>query len=134
MPGWFLLELELEGFRGINNEGAPLVLKFKADRVNSISAPNGVGKSSIFDAVSYALTGRIPKLDALPAAESGHSYYLNRFHQGGVGTVKLTLSPDDGSAPVVVTVIRDGAGNRTVSASGGINGDHLLAELNREFV
>ncbi|WP_407114714.1 ATP-binding protein [Bradyrhizobium sp. LMG 9283] len=55
--------------------------------LNSISAPNGVGKTSIFDAVVYAITGRIPKLDELPVAEKGSSYYLNRFHAGGVGTI-----------------------------------------------
>jgi DNA repair exonuclease SbcCD ATPase subunit len=67
MTGWLLQEIEIEGFRGINNENAPLVLKFKTDKINSISAPNGVGKSSIFDALTYALTGRVPKLEDLPA-------------------------------------------------------------------
>ncbi|MCK1380074.1 AAA family ATPase, partial [Bradyrhizobium sp. 24] len=85
MSGWYLQRVSIEGFRGINNEGAPLVLKLKPDCVNSISAPNGVGKTSIFDAIVYAITGRIPKLEDLPAAEKGPSYYLNRFHSGGVG-------------------------------------------------
>lgn len=69
MSGWFLECLEVEGFRGINNEGDPLVLNFTHDAVNSVSAPNGVGKSSIFDALTYALRKRIPKLDELPASE-----------------------------------------------------------------
>ena len=30
-PRWFLEQIEIEGFRGINNEGSPLVLKFKVD-------------------------------------------------------------------------------------------------------
>ena len=50
MSGWYLQEISIEGFRGINNEGAPLVLRFKPEHVNSVSAPNGVGKTSIFDA------------------------------------------------------------------------------------
>lgn len=91
MSGWYLKELSIEGFRGINNEGGPLVLKFQPDQVNSISAPNGVGKTSIFEAVVYAITGRIAKLDDLPATEKGASYYLNRFHSGGVGRIALTL-------------------------------------------
>jgi DNA repair exonuclease SbcCD ATPase subunit len=62
---WFLEQISIEGFRGINNAGAPLELKFDPDKVNSVFAPNGVGKSSIFEAVSYVLTGGIPKLDAL---------------------------------------------------------------------
>lgn len=133
MSGWYLKELSIEGFRGINNEGAPLVLKFKPDQVNSISAPNGVGKTSIFDAVVYAITGRIAKLDELPAAEKGSSYYLNRFHAGGVGRIAMTLLPAAGDA-VTVTVERDAAGGRTVSATDGADGQAILEDLNREFV
>lgn len=133
MSGWYLKELSIEGFRGINNEGAPLVLKFKPDQVNSISAPNGVGKTSIFDAVVYAITGRIAKLDELPAAEKGSSYYLNRFHVGGVGRIAMTLLPAAGNA-VTVTVERDAAGGRTVSATDGADGQAILEDLNREFV
>lgn len=134
MSGWYLQRVSIEGFRGINNEGAPLVLKLKPDCVNSISAPNGVGKTSIFDAIVYAITGRIPKLEDLPAAEKGPSYYLNRFHSGGVGTVALTLEPAAGGAEVTITVQRDAAGARTVSASNGADGDAILADINREFV
>jgi hypothetical protein len=133
VSGWYLKELSIEGFRGINNEGAPLVLKFKPDQVNSISAPNGVGKTSIFDAVVYAITGRIAKLDELPAAEKGSSYYLNRFHTGGVGRIEMTLLPATGNA-VTVTVERDAAGGRTVSATDGADGQAILEDLNREFV
>lgn len=59
---WFLEKVEIEGMRGINNEGSPLSLKFMSDCVNSVSAPNGIGKSSIYDALNFALTGGIPNL------------------------------------------------------------------------
>lgn len=135
MSGWYLRELSIEGFRGVNNEGAPLVLKFQPDQINSISAPNGVGKTSIFDAVVYAITGRIAKLDDLPATEKGASYYLNRFHSGGVGRIALTLLPAAAAGDAVtVTVERDAAGGRTVSATGGADGAAILEDLNREFV
>ena len=114
MSGWYLRKVSIEGFRGINNEGAPLVLNLKPDCVNSISAPNGVGKTSIFDAIVYAITGKIPKLEDLPAAERGSSYYLNCFHSGGMGTVALTLLPVAGGSEVTVIVQRDAAGARTV--------------------
>ena len=74
---WFLEALEIEGFRGINNEGTPLLLKFKNDCVSSISAPNGVGKSSIYDALCFALSGSIPKLDRLLQSERAQDYYVN---------------------------------------------------------
>ena len=61
MSGWLLQSVEIEGLRGINNEGAPLLLRLKPDCVTSISAQNGVGKSSIFDAITFAIRGIIPK-------------------------------------------------------------------------
>ncbi|MDP1630269.1 MAG: AAA family ATPase [Caulobacter sp.] len=132
--GWFLEALDVEGFRGVNNEGAPLALKFKPDAVNSISAPNGVGKSSIYDALSYAITGRIPKLDELQASERGQDYYLNRFHSKSLGVIKLTVQPDDGGKAITVSITLDASGKRTVTTSDGSDGEALLSELDREFV
>ncbi len=134
MTGWFLKEVSLEGFRGVNNEGAPLRLKLNPEKVNSVSAPNGVGKTSIFDSVLYAIKGSIPKLEGLPAAERGGSYYLNQFHTGKTGHIQLTLQPENGDDPFVVSVERDDEGNRTVTAPDGVNGDAVLEDLNREFV
>lgn len=134
MSGWFLTKVAIEGFRGINNQGDPLELKFKADKVNSVFATNGIGKSSIFDAITYALTGAIPKLKGLPSAEAGESYYLNRFHPADYGTVALTLTPEAGGGDMVVTITRHENGNRTVATSDGSNGEAILRELNREFV
>lgn len=129
---WFLEGLEIEGFRGINNEGAPLALKFKPNCVSSITAPNGVGKSSIYDALSFAFRGKIDKLDRLLQAERPQDYYLNRFHPAGLGMVKLTLRPDNGGAAVTITVTRNAAGQRSVS--GHPDAKALLAKLNREFI
>ncbi|MGQ3291847.1 MAG: ATP-binding protein, partial [Shinella sp.] len=134
MTGWLLKELSIEGFRGINNNGAPLTLKFKSDRINSVFAQNGVGKSSIFDALTYALTGRIARLAELPTAEGGERYYQNRFHPTGIGTIGLTVTPEVGGADVTITVVRQPDGARTASCSDGQDADALLAELNREFV
>jgi DNA repair exonuclease SbcCD ATPase subunit len=134
MSGWLLQSIEIEGFRGINNEGDPLTLRFKPDCVSSISAPNGVGKSSIFDAVSFAIRGSIPKLDNLAASEDGPSYYVNRFHSSGVGSVTLTLVPDGGGTPVPITVRRDVTSGRTVSGPSGVDAEAVLQQLDREFV
>lgn len=132
--GWFLEGIEIEGFRGINNEGAPLALKFKPDCVNSISAPNGVGKSSIYDALSFAIRGKIPKLDRLLQAERPQDYYLNRFHPDDVGTVKLTLRPENGGDAVPLTITRTAAGVRNVVGPAGVDAEAILADLDREFV
>ncbi|MGJ5180816.1 AAA family ATPase [Bradyrhizobium oligotrophicum] len=134
MAGWFLEKLEIEGLRGINNEGDPLVLQFSHDAVNSVSAPNGVGKSSIFDALTYALRKKIPKLDDLPASENGSAYYLNCFHSQKKGTVKLTVRPDGAGASIPLEITRDAAGTRKVTAPAGIDGEALLESLNRDFV
>lgn len=134
MSGWFLETLEIEGVRGINNEGDPLVLSFAHDAVNSVSAPNGVGKSSIFDALTYALRKNIPKLDDLPASENGQSYYLNRFNSKRVGTIKLTVRPDGPGNSVMLNITRDANGSRAVTAPPGIDGEQLLETLNRDFV
>jgi energy-coupling factor transporter ATP-binding protein EcfA2 len=131
---WLLEKISIEGFRGINNAQSPLELKFHSEKVNSVFAPNGVGKSSIFEALKYALTGAIPKLDQLPAAERGPSYYLNRFHPSNRGVISLTVKPLSGSPSVTVTVVLDSSGKRSVVTSDASNGDSLLAELNREFV
>jgi AAA15 family ATPase/GTPase len=54
MPRYYLSQISIEGFRGINNDGDPLVIKFKPNTVNSIHAHNGVGKTSIFEAIPEA--------------------------------------------------------------------------------
>lgn len=131
---WFLVGLEIEGFRGINNEGSPLKLSFKPDCVSSISAPNAVGKSSVYDALSFALRGKIPKLDRLLQAERPQDYYLNRFHPGGVGTVTITLEPDNGDPPATITTTRNAHGLRTVTGLAGVDANALLQSLDREFV
>ncbi len=134
MTGWFLEQLEIEGFRGINNEGDPLVLKLSKNAVNSITAPNGVGKSSIYDALTFALRGAIRKLDDLPAAELGGSYYNNLFHSQNTGKITLVLAPAAGGNLTTIAVTRDALGMRTVTGPAGIDAEALLGELNREFV
>ena len=134
MSGWILDAIEIEGFRGINNDGDPLRIKFSSNAVNSVFAPNGVGKSSIFDAIAFAIRGSIKKLNELAAAERAGEYYVNRFHSKGVGTIHLTLSPEGGGAPVRITVNRTMAGTRSVSGSAGIDAEALLASLDRDFV
>jgi len=132
---YFLGNLTVEGFRGINNDGDPLVLKFKADAVNSIHAPNGVGKSSIFEAVHFAIYGNVPRLKSLQDAEQGDSYIVNKFHPGQQATIDLLFRSDDGSPDIAIRVTRGANSARAVSSpSGHPQPEDFLASLQEDFV
>lgn len=135
MSRYFLASAAIEGFRGINNDGDPLVLKFKHDAVNSVHAPNGVGKSSIFEALHFALHGTVPRLEELQDAEQGGSYIVNKFHPAQQATVTLVFKSDDGTPDVSITVTRTAAGGRVVtSPSGHASPDSFLTDLCEDFV
>src|ERR1700733_3619785 len=135
MPRYYLAQISIEGFRGINNDGDPLVIKFKRDAVNSIHAHNGVGKTSIFEAIHFAIFGTVPRLTRLQGAEHPETYVVNRFHPSGEATVSLWFEADDGSGTVEITVKRDSAGTRTVtSPSAHADPEAFLRELREDFV
>ena len=116
MKRYYLTELCIEGFRGINNSRDPLKIKLRTNAVNSIHAPNGIGKTSIFEAIHYAIFDTVPRLEELQTAEEPESYYINKFHPNNTATIKLSFTPDDGSDIVEIQVIRDSIGNRLVSS------------------
>jgi len=130
---YFLTRVSVEGFRGINNEGAPLVLEFKTDRVNSVFAPNGSGKSSLYEALEYAFRGRVSRLKGMQAAENPDSYISNLFHSHRRATILLTLMPDDGSQPVTVKIEREETGARRVSSDDVPDPEALLAAMDEDF-
>lgn len=131
---YYLTAIKIEGFRGINNETDPLELRFQPECVNSIFAENAVGKSSIFEALCYAIRGNVPKLRDLQAQEEPDSYIANRFHSKKTATVDLQLTPDDGSAPISIQVTRDATGVRSItSASAHPDPARLLESLNEDF-
>lgn len=134
MTRYFLSRLDIEGFRGINNEGDPLSIKFKPECVNSVYAQNGVGKTSIHEAICYAIFGGLPKLDALQRQEHPETYYINRFHSQGIGTITLAFSSDDATPAVEITVTRNNTGQRIVSSSTGhANPSEFLNSLAADF-
>lgn len=134
MTRYFLTQLSVEGFRGINNQGNPLVLKFRPDSVNSIFAANGAGKSSIFEALQFAFGGAIPRLEDMQSSERPDDYIPNLFHPDQRSTIELHLCPDDGSTEVHIAVVREPSGNRVVtSPTGHPEPQRLLREMNRDF-
>src|SRR6266404_6366424 len=102
MNRYFLTRLTVEGFRGINNDGDPLQMNLKSDAVNSVFGENGRGKSSLFEAIGYALTGNIPKLDGLPNDERSEDYYSNRFHSTQTATITLGIAADSGGDAIEI--------------------------------
>jgi len=134
MIRYFLKQVEIEGFRGINNENNPLRIKFKPDSINSIFAPNAQGKSSIYEAICYAISGNIPKLKDLLSSERAEEYYCNRFNSTGTAKILLTLTPDDGSNDITILVKRDKHGKKNVESPSGYNKpEELLEDLNNEL-
>lgn len=134
MPRYFLTRLAIEGFRGINNENDPLDIKFEPNSVNSVYAFNGIGKSSIFEALYYAIYGAIPKLQLLQAQERPQDYYCNRFHSKNAASILVEFQPDDRTAPISIQIDRDVSGNRTVtSPSGHPDPEGFLATLKEAF-
>lgn len=133
-PRFFLTQLTVEGFRGIKNEGAPLVLKFDHESVNSIFAQNGTGKSSLYEALQYAIQGNVPRLASMQASEKSDDYLANLFHSTGEATITLTLTPDDNSPDVEIEVKRLASGARSVSsATNHSDPEGLLESLNQDF-
>jgi len=134
MSRYFLVKIKIEGFRGINNANKPLELKFKTDAVNSVFAANALGKSSVFEALTYAIKGCIPKLDELPAADRSADYYCNLFHCDRKSFIELIFRPDDSSPDVVITVERKPDGTRRVnSPSGHTDPSKFLEKLGSEL-
>lgn len=134
MPRYFLTRLAVEGFRGVNNENDPLDISFRPDAVNSVFAVNGIGKSSIFEALCYAIHGSVPKLQLLQAQERPQDYYCNRFHSKSIASILLEFQPDDGADPISIQIHRDAGGNRTVtSPSGHPDPEGFLATLKAAF-
>lgn len=134
MTRYFLAELRVEGFRGINNEGDPLALEFDPAAVNSVFATNGSGKSSLFEALQFAFSGKVARLETMQAAEQPDTYLSNLFHSNKTSTIHIRLTPDDKMPDVEIVVSRDPAGNRLVSSPTGHTApEELLQELNQDF-
>ena len=106
-------QVVIEGFRGY---GRRQEIYCGGDAVLLIG-PNGWGKTSFFDAISWCLFGRIKRLlgsrDAI-----GEELIRNRFMPEIEPTVSLTLTNSDG----VVVVARDASGLQVVVDEGELVG------------
>ena len=97
-----LLSLELSGFRGFATKQT---FDLDADAVIVVGA-NGNGKTSLFDAVLWGITGRIPRLG------TDDSLLACRFSETGQTRVVLRLGRADAASHLTVTRVFDATGTR----------------------
>jgi exonuclease SbcC len=81
-----IVNLELAGFRGFGNR---VTLDLDADAVLVI-APNGQGKTSLFDAILWGLTGTVPRL------RCDDSKLLSLYSDSGEMHVRVNLRSSNG--------------------------------------
>lgn len=133
MSRYFLTRVKIEGFRGINNEDQPLELRFKPESVNSVFAANASGKSSIFEALCFAIKGHVPKLRLLQAGEDPDRYVANLFHSRKTAVVELELQDEVGLLSSI-RVTRTSAGVRVIDSPSGLaDPETVLSSLNEDF-
>src|SRR2546426_7679600 len=102
------LRLELKGFTAFRD---PAEIDFTTLDVFAISGPTGSGKSSLLDAMTYALYGRVERVGAhvgqlisqgqprmavtLEFAVGNDRYRVTRSTPSGKGTTKILLERQD---------------------------------------
>jgi DNA repair exonuclease SbcCD ATPase subunit len=96
-----LVSLELAGFRGFANEQT---FDLNADAVVVVGA-NGNGKTSLFDAILWAISGCVPRLGAKD------SVIVSAFSETGKARVVLRLKARN-QRPLTVTRVYDGQETR----------------------
>jgi len=120
-----LLSIELEGFRGFATKQS---FDLNADAVIVVGA-NGNGKTSLFDAILWAITGRIPRLG------SDDSLFVCMFSETGRARVVLHLGQADGSSSLVITRVFDGTRTRVTveTPEGVLSGPEAEGQLIRKI-
>ena len=113
-----LLSLELTGFRGFPREQ---FFDLDADAVVVVGA-NGNGKTSLFDGVLWALTGRIPRLSADDSA------LVSMYSETGEARAQLRLIKAESGNEVVITRSFDGIDTRISVQTSNSSYQGALAE------
>lgn len=103
--------LTVNGFRGWVKEET---FDLDADAVVVIAA-NGQGKTSLFDAIMWSLTGVVPRI-------GGDEYIISKYSESGQASTSITLF--NGQSTMTVSRLFDGA-NQSVSLV--VNDEHVVA-------
>ena len=116
-----LLSLELSGFRGFPQQQA---FDLDADAVVVVGA-NGQGKTSFFDGVLWALSGRVPRLS------TDNTHLVSMYSETGQARVELRLKDPSTGGQFAVTRSFDGKQERVtlVTPKGSYQGPSAEGRL-----
>ncbi|MCD6471793.1 AAA family ATPase [Candidatus Aerophobetes bacterium] len=132
-----LKEITIENFRGI---GSKVLLNLDAD-IAVIYGPNGTGKTSIFDAIEWTITGQVERLQK-PIKDIDlkiRDIIVNLFHKENLAKIKIELYVDGETKNIErsldplekgkskVTIDNSNVTNKTVIAV--VTGNELLKSL-----
>jgi len=127
MTRYFIKSISIEGFRGINNTGNPLIINFQSDGVTSIFGENGRGKSSIYEAFLFSILGRIIRFDDYHGDIKDKATIKNIFHSGD-GSIKIEFI-DNSKTVLDLSVRVNSKGERVVSSTSISNPEAFLSSL-----
>lgn len=85
----FLEALEIEAFRGFASRQT---IRLDSDAV-VVTGSNGLGKTSLTDAVTWVLTGTLPQMPSRRGRRD-EEYVVNRYREGEVAEVTLRVEKD----------------------------------------
>ena len=111
----YIKSISIEGFRGINNDNNPLVIPFKDKGVTSIFSENGMGKSSIYEALYYCINNNLPKFDELHREIRDDRTKKNLFHSNK-GKITIIFIDDSNTETKIEFEIND-KGDRNIISS-----------------
>jgi DNA repair exonuclease SbcCD ATPase subunit len=131
MIKYYIKAISIEGFRGINNQGNPLIIDFQSDGVTSLFGENGKGKSSIFEAIIFSILGRIVRFDSYHGDIKDKKTIKNLFHSGN-GNIKITFFGSDNSQ-VEIDINIDSKGNRIFNSCSVVNPEEFLESLSSDL-
>lgn len=127
MAKYFIKTISIEGFRGINNNGVPLLINFQTDGVTSIFGENGKGKSSIFEAFLFSILGRIIRLDEYHVDIRDKKAIKNLFYQGNGNIIVEFIDESNTVSEIDIKV--NSKGERTLSSTSIPNPEIFLKSL-----
>jgi DNA repair exonuclease SbcCD ATPase subunit len=116
--------IEIAAFRGFGESSR---IDLDADSV-VITGANGSGKTSLIDAITWTLTGAVPRLEERRERRTD-DVVTNRYMRGSVPRVTLAFSGSDGSDVEATRELTAGASSVAVRINGELvrGGDESLA-------